>query len=57
MTASSMSDEKKKAALARFFELQSRGLIEHDWSEAAETGLVKIKYKFHIVEVLKQPDE
>jgi hypothetical protein len=33
-------DERKKALLREFFELDRQGLIEHDWSEATETGLV-----------------
>jgi hypothetical protein len=39
-------DERKKALLRGFFELARRGLIEHDWSEAAETGVVKVRVKW-----------
>jgi hypothetical protein len=57
MTESTISDERKKAVLAHFFDLQSRGLVEHDWSKVSETGLVNIKYKIPVMESLKQPDE
>jgi hypothetical protein len=39
-------DERKKELLRGFFELDRRGLIEHDWSEAAETGTVKVRVKW-----------
>jgi hypothetical protein len=41
-----ISDEaKKKAALARFVQLDRLGLIEHDWSTVNETGTVKVRVK------------
>jgi hypothetical protein len=43
------SDDRKKALLREFCELNRRGLIEHDWSEATKTGLVKVRVKPHLV--------
>ena len=43
------ADERKKALLREFCELDRLGLIEHDWSEATKTGLVKVRVKPHLV--------
>jgi hypothetical protein len=37
------TDERKKALLRGVSWLDSQGLIEHDWSEAVTTGLVKVR--------------
>jgi hypothetical protein len=42
-------DDRKKALLHEFCELDRRGLIEHDWSEVTKTGLVKVRIKPHLV--------
>jgi len=42
-------DDRKKALLGEFCELDRRGLIAHDWSEVAKTGLVKGRIKPHLV--------
>jgi hypothetical protein len=42
-------DDRKKALLREFCELDRRGLIEHDRSEVNETGLVKVRIKPHLV--------
>ena len=38
-------EQRKRTAIRRFIELDRRGLIEHDWSEANTTGLVKVRFK------------
>jgi hypothetical protein len=45
-----MDDYKKRAAIARFCELERRGLINHDWSEVQQTGQVKTRIKPHDVD-------
>ena len=42
-------DNRKKALLREFCELDRRGLIAHDWSETTKTGLVKVRVKPHPV--------
>jgi hypothetical protein len=51
-TVPGMSDGGKKNALARFFEPDRRGLIEHDGSTANETGQCKVRTK---LEAMKFP--
>jgi hypothetical protein len=43
------ADDRKKALLREFFELDRQGLIVHDWSETAKTGLVKVRVKPHLI--------
>jgi hypothetical protein len=39
------AEDRKRAAIRQFCELDKLGLIEHDWSEYAQTGRVKVRYK------------
>jgi hypothetical protein len=45
-------EDKKRAAIRRFCELDRQGLVEHDWSETAKTGMVKVRYKVDDVDGL-----
>lgn len=39
-----LDDEARKMkALERFADLDRRGLIEHDWSDVRETGMVRVR--------------
>jgi hypothetical protein len=49
-TAQAASDARKRAAIKRSCELDRRGLIEHDWSEVATTGMVKVRVKLEAME-------
>ena len=40
-----VDEECKRAAIHRFCELVRLGLVEHDWSEVAATGVVKVRVK------------
>lgn len=44
------NEQQKKALIRGFCELDRRGVIEHDWSEVNETGLVKTRVKWEEVE-------
>jgi len=42
-------DDRKKALVREFCELDSQDLIEHNWSEFRKTGRVKDRVKPHLV--------
>lgn len=51
-TVRAASEARKRATIEWFCELDRRGLMEHDWSEVATIGMVKVRVK---LEAMKPP--